>query len=66
MLLYNRTLFILYLYIINGRLEADINKSVGFVCVLFKYSHHNWCRDQDFPLSTGGGGLGERFFLQST
>ena len=49
MLLYNRTFFILYLYIINDRLEADINKSVGFVCVLFKSSHHTY---NALPVST--------------
>ena len=37
---YDWTFFILYLYIINGRLEADVNKSVDFYCVLFKSSHH--------------------------
>ena len=31
---------IFYLYIINGRLEADINKSVGFFCVTFRPFHH--------------------------
>ena len=36
MLLYDWTIFILYIYIINGRLEADINKSVGFICVLLQ------------------------------
>ena len=55
MLLYGWTFCILY--IINGRLEADINKSVESNCVLLMSSHHNWCRDQDFPLSTGGGRL---------
>ena len=60
MLLYGWTIVILYLCIINGRLEADINKSVESHCVLLKSSHHNWCRDQDFLLSTGGGGLEER------
>ena len=40
MLLYGWTIIILYLYIINGRLEADVNKSVGSHCVLLKSSHH--------------------------
>ena len=42
-LLYGWTIVILYLYIINGRLEADVNKSVESHCVLLKSSHHNWC-----------------------
>ena len=42
MLLYGWTIIILYLYIINGRLEADVNKSVGSHCVLLKSSHHSF------------------------
>ena len=36
----NRTLYILLIYIINSRLEADINRSVGFLCVTFRPFHH--------------------------
>ena len=42
MLLYGWTIVILYLYIINGRLEADVNKSVESHCVLLKSSHHRY------------------------
>ena len=34
------------------------------VLVLSQSSHHNWCRDQDFLLSTGGGRLRQEFVIR--
>ena len=62
MLLYGWTFCILYLYIINGRLEAEVYKSVDLIVCFSSLPTSIGASGQDFPQSTGGGGLEERNF----
>ena len=50
-----------FIYLINGRLEAYGIDSI-LVCFASLPTTIG-ASDQDFPLSTGGGGLGHNFFF---
>ena len=50
-----------FIYLINGRLEAS---GIDSVLVCFsRLPTTIGASDQDFPLSTGGGRLGQEFFF---